>query len=235
MAFQRAGASIRQAGTGEMCAGSILATGCLPRGTAVKIRLVANELVDGEVEYISLVKHGANRSPFKIIKAEQPVQDSWDDLMPELAKLRRRMNQPTATTNQETTVTKMDEDKEQELEIAKLRQKLASLNRQQLNLWESPQHPLFERLDADLTYAIEKCELELAVLTTDQQEQMNRHSAFFRRGGSSVHSQATVSDSAYERRDAEIHKSTQNIDLSTPITQTDDNEVAKIDLTGIKV
>lgn len=201
----------------------------------MKIRLVANELVDGEVEYISLVKHGANRSPFKIIKAEQPVQDSWNDLMPELAKLRERMKEPTAIKHQETTVTNMDKDKARMLEVARLRQKLASLNHQQLNLWESPQHPLFKRLNDDLDFAIEKCELELAVLTTDQQAQMNRHSAFFRRGGSSVHSQATVSDSAYERRDAEIHKSTQNIDLSTPITQTDADEVAKIDLTGIKL
>jgi len=64
---------------------------------------------------------------------------------------------------------------------------------------------------------------------------MNRHSAFFRRGGSSVHSQATLSDSAYERRDADIQKSIQHIDLSTPITQTDYDEVAKIDLTGIKL
>jgi len=201
----------------------------------MKIRLIANELVDGEVEYISLVKHGANRSPFKIMKGEESVQDSWDNLMPELAKLRRRMNEPTATRNQETTVTKMDEDKERKLEIAKLRQKRASLNHQQLNLWESPQHPLFEKLDGDLTYEIERCEMELAALSDDQQEQMVQNSAFNRRGGSSVRSQATVSDSAYERRDAEIHKSTQNIDLSTPITQTDYNEVAKIDLTGIKL
>lgn len=201
----------------------------------MKIRLVANELVDGEVEYISLVKHGANRSPFKIMKGEESVQDSWDDLMPELAKLRRRMNDPTATENQETTVTKMDEDKERKLEVAKLRQRLASLNHQQLNLWESPQHPLFKRLDADLTYQIEKCQLELAALTTEQQEQMNRHSAFFRRGGSSVHSQATLSDSAHERRDADLRKSVESIDLSTPITQTDAAEVAKVNLNGIKL
>lgn len=201
----------------------------------MKIKIVANELVDGEVEYVSLVKHGANRSPFKIMKAEQTTESLWDDLMPELAKLRRRMNEPEATMNQETTVTKMDEEKARKLEVAKLRQKLASLNHQQLNLWESPQHPLFKRLNDDLEFAIEKCELELAVLTTDQQEQMNRHSAFFRRGGSSVHSQATVSDSAHERRDTEIHKSTQSIDLSTPITQTDDDEVANIDLTGIRL
>ena len=201
----------------------------------MKIKIIANELVDGEVEYVSLVKRGANRSPFKIVKAEQTTEGLWDDIMPELAILKRRMNEPTATKNQETTVTKTDEDSECKLEIARLRQKLASLNHQQLNLWESPQHPLFRRLNDDLDLAIEKCELELAVLTSDQQEQMKRHSAFFRRGGSSVHSQATVSDSAYERRDAEIHKSTQNIDLSTPITQTDADEVANIDLTGIKL
>ena len=50
----------------------------------MKIRLVANELVDGEVEYVSLVKRGANRSPFKIVKEEQPKQGLWDGLLPEL-------------------------------------------------------------------------------------------------------------------------------------------------------
>ena len=39
----------------------------------MKINIKANELVEGEIEFISLVKNGANRSPFKIIKAE----DAW--------------------------------------------------------------------------------------------------------------------------------------------------------------
>lgn len=34
------------------------------------IKMIANELVDGEIDFVSLVKHGANRSPFKIIKME---------------------------------------------------------------------------------------------------------------------------------------------------------------------
>ena len=132
VAFERTGTRVHKAGTRKVCSGTVPAAGSLPGGAAVKIKIIANELVDGEVEYVSLVKRGANRSPFKIVKAEQTTQGLWDDLMPELAKLKRRMNDPTASTNQETTVTKMDEEKERKLEIAKLRQKLASLNHQQL-------------------------------------------------------------------------------------------------------
>jgi len=33
------------------------------------IKLIANELVEGDIDFVSLVKHGANRAPFKIVKA----------------------------------------------------------------------------------------------------------------------------------------------------------------------
>ena len=36
----------------------------------MRIKLLANELIDGEIEYVSLVKHGANQQPFTIIKTE---------------------------------------------------------------------------------------------------------------------------------------------------------------------
>ena len=35
-----------------------------------KVKVVLNEIVDVDVEYVSLVRHAANRSPFKIIKSE---------------------------------------------------------------------------------------------------------------------------------------------------------------------
>lgn len=199
----------------------------------MKIRLLANQLVDGEVEYVSLVKNGANRSPFKIVKEEGLTPGGWEELMPELAKLKQRIAEPPTNTDQETTEMMTNEDEVRKLEIAKLRQRLASLNHQQLNLWESPQHPLFAKLDADLTYEIERCELELAVLSSDQQDQMKRSSAFFRRGGTSTCSQATVYDSADERHGAPVQKSMRHIELSTPITRTDEEAAAKIDLTGI--
>ena len=139
-------------------------------------------------------------------------------------------------------IEKTDDEKAQPLEITKLRYRLNGLNNQQLNLWEMPTHPLFAKLDADLTYQIEKTELELAVMTTEQHQQLNRNNAFFQRGGSSVRSQATVSDSAYEQRDKEVRKAEQQIDLSPINTQSDFNsvnktnggEIAKIDLSSLK-
>ena len=35
------------------------------------VNLKAHELTEGEIDFVSLVKHGANRSPFKIIKMEE--------------------------------------------------------------------------------------------------------------------------------------------------------------------
>lgn len=212
----------------------------------MKISIRATELVDGVIEMVSLVKHGANRSPFKIIKAEDPAP-LWAGLLPELDKLQQRPDAPVSKESKTVTMIKdamagitaepdrkSDVDKARKLEIAKLRHRLNGLNNQQLVLWESPQHPLFEKLDCDLTLAIEKCELELAVLSTEQQDdQMRTNSAFFRRGGTSSYSDATASDSAYDRRDSEMRKAESQIDLSPIVTQTDAEEVSKIDLRGI--
>lgn len=37
----------------------------------MKIKVLCNELLDSSIEFVSLVKHGAVRSPFKILKAEE--------------------------------------------------------------------------------------------------------------------------------------------------------------------
>ncbi len=45
------------------------------------IKLIANELVDGEIDFVSLVKHGANRSPFKIIKMDELPEGTTMDTL----------------------------------------------------------------------------------------------------------------------------------------------------------
>lgn len=47
----------------------------------MKIKLIANELTDGEIDFVSLVKHGANRSPFKIIKMEDLPEGTTMDTL----------------------------------------------------------------------------------------------------------------------------------------------------------
>jgi hypothetical protein len=213
----------------------------------MKIKIKATELVDGEIEYVSLVKHGANRSPFKIIKMdeEEPAQSMWAGLMPEMDKLERRLNgrhitekSETPTMKQKPTAEQVRKVEQREARVEELRFRLNTLNGQLLRLWESPQHPLFNRLDSDLTMQIEKTELELTTLIDDSHE-MNQRSAFFRRGGSSIHSAATLSDSAYERDAAALRKAENSISLDTPMTQEDFDsaagEIAKIDLSSLKV
>jgi len=36
----------------------------------MKVKVIANELVDTDIEMVSLVRHGANRAPFKVLKSE---------------------------------------------------------------------------------------------------------------------------------------------------------------------
>lgn len=36
----------------------------------MKVKIVANELIDTDIEMVSLVRHGANRAPFKVLKSE---------------------------------------------------------------------------------------------------------------------------------------------------------------------
>jgi hypothetical protein len=51
----------------------------------MRVKLLANELTDGEIDFVSLVKHGANRSPFKIIKTEDlPEGSRMDNLKDKL-------------------------------------------------------------------------------------------------------------------------------------------------------
>jgi hypothetical protein len=38
----------------------------------MKVKVVANELVDTDIEMVSLVRHGANRCPFKVLKSDEP-------------------------------------------------------------------------------------------------------------------------------------------------------------------
>lgn len=40
----------------------------------MKIKVLANELLDSNVQFVSLVKHGAIRSPFKILKEEDAMK-----------------------------------------------------------------------------------------------------------------------------------------------------------------
>ena len=42
----------------------------------MRVKMIANELTEAEIDFVSLVKHGANRSPFKIIKAEDIPEDA---------------------------------------------------------------------------------------------------------------------------------------------------------------
>jgi len=48
----------------------------------MKVKVVANELLDTDIEMVSLVRHGANRAPFKILKSddETPVSKLGDKL-----------------------------------------------------------------------------------------------------------------------------------------------------------
>jgi len=206
----------------------------------MKIKMIANELVDGEIEYVSLVANGANRSPWKIIKAEEPKLNLWAGLMPELEKLEKRL--ANTETKVEKTVTisnttpfaktepvqKTEDDAIRKQDIAKLRHRLSGLYEQQQNLWERPNTPAFQKFDDELTFAIEKSESELRVLRSGD-ELIDRSSAFFFRGGTSSRSNATLSDSAYEQRDAAVRKTESEIDLSPIATQADFDRINKID------
>lgn len=214
----------------------------------MKINIRANELVDGKIDFLSLVKNGANRSPWKILKAEDAAP-TIEDALANIAKAYDRITKTAEKMNQNsriddmklkdapaefaaTPVQKADPDI-QAREIASIRHRLSGLNEQQAHLWENPTHPLFKRLDDDLSFAIEKVEAELRVLTSDE-EQMNRSSAFFFRGGTSVHYQATVSDSAYDQRSAAFRKAENEIDLSPIVTQSDFNRIIKADVEEVR-
>lgn len=199
----------------------------------MKINMLANELVDGEISFVSLVQHGANYSPFKIVKSKDQEPNFWGGLLPEFDELQARLDRPNEHRENEMTMKiQKDELDNSDREIAGLRHRLAGLYSQQQNLWESPQTPVFEKFDNELTFQIEKTESALRILTSDD-VQMAKTSAFFRRGGSSTHSAATISDSAFNQS-ASVCKAENSIDLSPTVTTTDDDQVNKIDLNGMR-
>lgn len=205
----------------------------------MKLKIRANEIIDGEIEFVSLVKRGANRSPFKIIKQDE-AQDApvtFEQALSNIgAQLQRAMTAAENITKRDQTMkqnrptpTQVRKAAARETRVEELRAKIDSLNVSLHRLWEQPNHPLFRQLDADLSMQIEKAELELGGLTDDSHE-MNQRSAFFYRGGTSVRSEADCYDSAFERDHAALRKAEQQISLETQITQTDDDDVAEIDL-----
>ena len=216
----------------------------------MKITIRANELVDGKIGFLSLVKHGANRSPWKIMKAED-AGPTFEDALADIAKAVAKITKTSKEKNQslrkdEMRIKDIDpsmfgnsepvrkaEPDIQAREITSIRHRLSGLNEQQAHLWENPTHPLFRRLDDDLSFAIEKAEAELRILVSDE-SQMTRNSAFFFRGGTSVHCQATVSDSAYDQRSAAVRKAENEIDLSPIVTQSDFNRINKADVEEVR-
>ena len=216
----------------------------------MKINIRANELVDGKIDFLSLVKNGANRSPWKIVKAEDAaptIEDAITSIANAVAKITKtskEINQSLRKDNMrikdidpsmfgKTEPVRKADPNIQAREIASLRYKLSGLNEQQQNLWERPNTPAFQKFDDELTFRIEKCESELRVLTSDE-EQMNRCSAFFRRGGTSTYAMATVSDSAYDQRSAAVRKAENEIDLSPIVTQSDFNRINKRDVDEVR-
>lgn len=217
----------------------------------MKISVKASEIVDGAIEFVSLVSRGANRSPFKIIKAEEP-EPSWMDQMPAFKKLQQQLA-ASESVSKETRPVKMKEviadmssqpvrkaedDQIRKTKIAKLRHKLSGLYDQQQNLWERPNTPAFKKFDDNLSFSIEKAESDLRLLGSGD-ELIDRSSAFFRRGGTSNYCDATLYDSADQR--PAVRKGESQIDLSTPYTQSQfdrinkgDVEVEEIDLKDLK-
>lgn len=230
----------------------------------MKIKIMANEVTEGEIDFISLVKHGANRSPFKIMKHDEPAS-SLIDQCPELAKLQRSLAAESAVQKESTKVKIKDAIKglggpaetvqksgrsnaeiteiTEITEIVKHRRRKAALNARLFEYYENPNGtPNGDRVELYLLDEIEKCDIELEALGYQDPDQFAESSAFFFRGGSSVNS--PITDSAFENvtslgvaKQVDVRKAEQMIDLNpNPLgVQTDDNEVAKIDLSGMKL
>jgi|GEM_PF-5061492 len=199
----------------------------------MKVKMIATELVDAEVDYISLVRHGANRTPFKIVKADEPeraktlaevIEDFRALVEPTLNKQQAPKAEPVAREEKEEL--KMIEVTKRDAEIAALRSQLERLNMQWERAIERANDPVSRKLLGHLEDRLVKTESELYTLV-DEREQLAAGSAFFYRGGSSVHSAATLSDSAYERP---VSKEEQTISLETPLTQTSKADEDDIDL-----
>lgn len=230
----------------------------------MKVKVLAKELTGGEIDFVSLVKHGANRSPFKIVKNDGPAL-SLIDQIPELAKLQQSLAASGSTARKEITTVningvfkaagdepeparKSSRSNAEITEIVKHRRRKAALNARLQKLWERPDQEGADRLETHILDEIEKADIELAALGYEEPDQFAESSAFFFRGGSSVHS--AISDSAFENvnslgviKQADLRKAEQQIDLSTPLTQADfddqrgidRNAIAKIDLGGMKL
>ena len=55
----------------------------------MKVKVVANELVDTDIEMVSLVRHGANRCPFKVLKSEDDAPATLGDKLQSFFSLGR--------------------------------------------------------------------------------------------------------------------------------------------------
>jgi hypothetical protein len=206
----------------------------------MKISVKASEIVDGVIDFVSLVSNGANRSPFKIIKAEEQ-EPSWLAHLPEFRKLQQRFAAPESVSKETRPVKmkeviadmsgepvqKAEDDQIRKTKIAKLRHKVSGLYDQQQNLWERPNTPAFKKFDDNLSFAIEKAESELRLLGSGD-DLIDRSSAFFFRGGTSNYCDATLYDSA-DQRHAAVRKGDSQIDLSPINTQSDFNRINKAD------
>ena len=213
----------------------------------MKIKILANEIVDGAIDFISLVRHSANRSPFKILKSAESAPDPWVNRIPGLAELERTLADSSLKASREPQSMIFKDDvtnthhesastsnayKALRLEQGQRRKRLDRLNTQLFKVYDQPTHPLFDRLVDDLSMAIEREELELAAISDDE-EQMHHTSAFYQRGGTSSYSQAPLSDSAFERNGAELSKAEAAIQLSSPLTQTTTEDEDAVDLGSI--
>lgn len=225
----------------------------------MKIKMIASELVDGEIDFVSLVKHGANRSPWKIVKAENkpagpqgPFAESIELLNQAFAKTQALAKQGNKSLEKSMKMKdigsalaeagqsgkKSDADNSvDKVAIAKLQNRLAILNERLHKIWERPDTPISARLENDTLYAIEKCEILLQESGYVEPDIVNQGSAFFYRGGSSTYLiEEVASDSAFSgTRSREIHKAEQSIDLSTPIATTDVDAVHDVDLSSLKI
>jgi hypothetical protein len=68
----------------------------------MKIKVPATEIENADVEQISLVKHGANRIPWRILKAEDALEEAEGGLMQQIATTFGK--NPADVTSQITSV-----------------------------------------------------------------------------------------------------------------------------------
>lgn len=64
----------------------------------MKVQVPAHELKNASIEKVSLVKHGANRTPFRILKSEDAKESTMSALTSQLSKLFQKTEQPPKVT-----------------------------------------------------------------------------------------------------------------------------------------